>query len=121
MGRSFPLLPVVVVVDVVRCRCMCIQTLLGCLVFGYFEAHIGRSFEHKLNAEGARRKIIFMCAWHPRHLTPSTFQSSLKFSAAFKQCERKTAPFLTTTTLYMCRTKQASAICEKQVDGPARS
>lgn len=53
-------------------------TFLGCLVFGYFEAHIGRSFEHKLNvAEGMRKgKIIFMCTWHLETYPPSSFLSA---------------------------------------------
>lgn len=46
--------------------CSCIHTLWGCLVFGYFEAHIGRSFEHKLNV-GAARVAREKVEWEPNY------------------------------------------------------
>lgn len=81
--------PVAVVVD--RCRCMYIHIFLGCLVFGYFEAHTsdGHSSINWMLWGGREKesegKIIFMCTCH-LHRPPSRTiffsQNSLKFSAA---------------------------------------
>jgi hypothetical protein len=59
-----------------------IYTFLGCLVFGYFEAHIGRSFKHKLNVKGGQKKmrkgkIIFMCTWHLQHISTIVFSTRI--------------------------------------------